>query len=553
MLKALHINHYILIDSLDVSFPGGLIIITGQTGAGKSILMGALSLLTGSKADAAVISEGADSCIVEGEFATDDPQVRAILEGNDVEWEAGSLLIRRVIHRSGRSRSFVNDCPVQVGVLSELATHLVDIHSQHQNLALSDPAFQRQALDLFAGDGGTLDAARKTWRDLQSLRSERRALREKLERMEADRSYNEARYRRLEEAKLREGELEELEAEQTRLANAEEIKETLSAVGGMLSPSDGEWPGVVVTLKEASRQLSRSESYIPEARDLSSRLDAARIELDDIASELSRLDAGVEVSPQRLEAVEDRMGEIYDLLKKYGCATEGELIAARDALSSLLFDSTALEERAEALDGEIAATEHRLEELHAALHAARAAAAPQLAARMQEQLRFLELDRSVFEVVLDPAPAGEYGADTVRFLFSASGKNPVDAARCASGGELSRLMLSLKSILASLTEMPTLVFDEIDSGVSGSAADKMGSMICSMGRGMQVLAITHLPQVAAKGQAHFLVSKDLSGEAGSTIKKLSPEERVLEIARMLSGSVVSEEAVANARRLLTDR
>ena len=553
MLRALHISHYILIDSLDIEFPEGLIIITGQTGAGKSILMGALSLLTGAKADAAVISEGADNCVVEGEFRTDDPAVRAILEENGAEWEEGSLLVRRVIHRSGRSRSFVNDCPVQVGVLSALASRLVDIHSQHQNLVLSDPAFQREVLDLFAGDGETLDASRAGWRRLLSLRSERRTIREQLERLDAERDYNEARYKRLEDAKLREGELEELEAEQTRLANAEEIKETLSAVGGMLSPSDGEWPGLVATLKEASRLLSRSETFIPEARELASRLDAARIELDDISSELDRLDAAVDVSPQRLETVEDRMGLLYDLLKKYNCSTEGELIAARDALSSLLYDSTAIEERAEVLDGEIAQAERKLEELHAALHQARTEAAPKLAARLEERLRFLELERSVFEVAVDPAQPGENGADAVRFLFSASGKNPVDAARCASGGELSRMMLSLKSLLASLTEMPTMVFDEIDSGVSGSAADKMGSMICTMGDRMQVFAITHLPQVAAKGQAHFLVSKDTSGEGGSTIKKLSPEERVFEIARMLSGAVVSEEAVANARRLLTDR
>ena len=553
MLRALHISHYILIDSLDIEFPEGLIIITGQTGAGKSILMGALSLLTGAKADAAVISEGADNCVVEGEFRTDDPAVRAILEENGAEWEEGSLLVRRVIHRSGRSRSFVNDCPVQVGVLSALASRLVDIHSQHQNLVLSDPAFQREVLDLFAGDGETLDASRAGWRRLLSLRSERRTIREQLERLDAERDYNEARYKRLEDAKLREGELEELEAEQTRLANAEEIKETLSAVGGMLSPTDGEWPGLVATLKEASRLLSRSETFIPEARELASRLDAARIELDDISSELDRLDAAVDVSPQRLETVEDRMGLLYDLLKKYNCSTEGELIASRDALSSLLYDSTAMEERAEALDGEIAQAERKLEELHAALHQARTEAAPKLAARLEERLRFLELERSVFEVAVDPAQPGENGADAVRFLFSASGKNPVDAARCASGGELSRMMLSLKSLLASLTEMPTMVFDEIDSGVSGSAADKMGSMICTMGDRMQVFAITHLPQVAAKGQAHFLVSKDASGEGGSTIKKLSPEERVFEIARMLSGAVVSEEAVANARRLLTDR
>ena len=552
MLRALHISHYILIDSLDVEFPGGLIIITGQTGAGKSILLGALSLLTGAKADAAVISEGADSCVVEGEFATGDPVVRNLLEENEIEWEGDSVLIRRVVHRSGRSRSFVNDCPVQVGLLSDLASRLVDIHSQHQNLVLNDPAFQRSVLDLFAGDGALLQDCRTSWRALQHSKAELRQTEERLERLSAERDYVEARYQRLEDAKLREGELEELEAEQSRLANAEEIRLTLSTVGEMLSPSSDDRPDLVSSLKEASRQLARTGGYLKEAADLSSRMDAARIELDDILSEVERLGSSVEVSPRRLEAVEERMSLLYDLLKKYDCQTVADLIAARDGLSSRLYDSTALEERKEALVREIEEAGRRQEVLFSALRAKRLEAAPGLAARIEKELRFLELDRAVFEVAVEPAQGGEDGADAVRFRFSSTGKQPMDVSRCASGGELSRIMLCLKGILAEFKEMPTMIFDEIDSGVSGSAADRMGSMICTMGEGMQVFAITHLPQVAAKGQAHFLVSKDLAGGQGSSIKKLSPEERVLEIARMLSGSVITDEAVANARRLLTD-
>lgn len=552
MLKSLHISHYILIDSLEVSFPAGLSIITGQTGAGKSILLGALSLLTGSRADAAVISDGADACIVEGEFATDDPQVRAILDANEVEWEDGSLLIRRVVHRSGRSRSFVNDCPVPVGVLSELAARLVDIHSQHQNLTLGDPAFQRSVLDLFAGNGARLQACRTSWRALQQLRQELRETEARLAQLSAERDYDEARFARLDEAKLREGELEELEAEQTRLAHAEEIRETLAGVEERLSPSSDDAPGLIPALKEASRLLSRTAACLPDAASLGERLDAARIELDDILSELGRLGASVEVSPQRLEEVEERMSLLYDLLKKYNCSTVAELIAARDALGERLYDSTALEDRKEALVKEIGVAQERQEAIFAELRAARQAAAPALASRLESELHFLELDRAVFSVSVEPAPGGEDGADAVRFLFSSTGKNPVDVAKCASGGELSRMMLCLKGIMATFREMPTMIFDEIDSGVSGSAADKMGSMICAMGSRMQVFAITHLPQVAAKGQAHFLVSKRASGDVTSTIQKLSPEERVQEIARMLSGSVISAEAVANARRLLTD-
>ena len=552
MLKALHISHYILIDSLDVVFPEGLIIITGQTGAGKSILLGALSLLTGAKADAAAISEGADSCVVEGEFSTADLEIRAMLDENGVEWEDGSLLVRRVIHRSGRSRSFVNDCPVPVGVLSALASRLVDIHSQHQNLVLSDPSFQRSVLDLFAGNGALLQSCRASWRALQQSKAALRETEARLASLSAERDYDEARFRRLEEAKLQEGELEELEAEQTRLANAEEIRETLSGVEEMLSPSTDDVPGLVPALKEAARQLSRTGAYLPDAASLAERIDAARIELDDILSEIGCLGASVEVSPRRLEVVEERMSLLYDLLKKYGCSTIPELIAEREALSSRLYDSTALEERKEELAREIAAAQQRQEAIFAELRARREAAAPALATRLEKELRYLELDRAVFSVAVEPAPGGEEGADSVRFLFSSTGRQPVDVARCASGGELSRIMLCLKGIMAGFREMPTMVFDEIDSGVSGSAADKMGTMICAMGDRMQVFAITHLPQVAAKGKAHFLVSKQASGDVTSHIKKLSPEERVQEIARMLSGSVISDEAVANARRLLTD-
>ncbi|MBQ9660155.1 MAG: DNA repair protein RecN [Bacteroidales bacterium] len=554
MLHSLHIEHYILIDSLDITFPEGLVIITGQTGAGKSILLGALSLLAGARADATQIARGADSCVVEAEFALGpDEALGALLEAADVEQPAdGVLLIRRVVARSGRSRSFINDCPVPVGLLQEVAARLVDIHSQHKSLLLTDARFQLSVLDHFAGNGARLDACREAWRGLQDLRSRLAEARAQLERMEADRDYNEAQWRQLDEAKLVPGELAALEEEQKSLANAEQIKESLGRALSLLLP-EGETPGVAAALKEAARQLDHTARYLPAAAELQARLDSARIELEDIVSETEVLDARVDLSPERLEAVEDRMSRLYSLLKKHSCATVEELIAVRERYSEMLFDSTALQDRIAALEKEEQAAAATYDAACAALRQARVQAAPRFAAEITDALHFLELDRAVFEVALEAAPAGPAGIDRAAYLFSSTGQAPVDVAKCASGGELSRIMLSLKAMMARFVGMPTLIFDEIDTGVSGSVADKMGRMICEMGRDMQVFSITHLPQVAAKGDAHYVVSKSVTpeGRTVSSIREVKGEERTREIARLLSGETITPAAIANARDLLT--
>ena len=555
MLRSLHIRNYILIDSLEVQFPEGLVIITGQTGAGKSILLGALSLVAGARGDASVLSEGAENCVVEAEFDTQDEEIRALLEENDAEWDDGHLIVRRVVNRSGRSRSFVNDCPVPVTLLPDIASRLIDIHSQHRSLLLTDRGFQLSALDWFAGNAATLQSCRAAWKDYCGLRDELEKARTTLARLASDRDYNQAQWEQLDAARLREGELEELDAEQKQLANAEQIKESLSGVQALMDADERSGrEGMDASLKEASRLLEHVARYVPSLSSLSERMDSARIELADILSEVEDINSRTSLSQERLEQVEDRMSLLYSLMKKHGCRTVEELIAVRDGFSDALYDSTALEERIQELEKQMKTVRGGYEALCSELHASRVKAAPEFADRITASLHFLELDRADFDVTVSDAQEGPSGTDRVQFLFSSTGSGLQDVSKVASGGEISRIMLCLKAMMARYVGMPTLIFDEIDSGVSGSVADKMGRMICDMGKDMQVFSITHLPQVAAKGDAHYVVSKseDASGRTVSTISEVRGEERIMEIARLLSGSRVTPEAVANARSLIDD-
>ena len=556
MLDRLQVRNYVLIDSLEIDFPEGLIIITGQTGAGKSILLGALSLVMGSKADASMISDGADNCVVEAEFDADpsDEALKAELEENDVEWDNGHLIIRRVVNRSGRSRSFVNDSPVSVQVLQTLSSRLIDVHSQHQTLMLSDKQFQLGILDHYAGNSELRSECAALWKTQSALKGEIQELDSLIARMSAEKEYNEAQYRQLEAASLQEDELEALEKEQKQLANAEEIKTCLSGTEELFSASSSvDGISVDTALKEASRLLSKAGRYVPSASELSERVNSCRRELDDVLSEVCTLNSRTDLSQDRLEQVEARMSLIYGLLQKHGCKDVAELLAVRDRYSEMLSDTTQMSEKRLALMEQLQKVSAELDEVASRLHDSRSAAAPSFASEIESSIREMELPYSVFEVELTEQPLGASGKDGVVFRFSATGRGAVEVAKCASGGELSRIMLALKSMMARYTKMPTMIFDEIDTGVSGSVADKMGSVICSLGDHMQVFAITHLPQVAAKGRAHYLVSKDIDplfGSAVSKIERLSDEQRVLEIARMLSGSVLTDEAVANARSLI---
>ena len=535
MLKSLQIRNYVLIDSLDVSFPEGLIIITGQTGAGKSILLGALSMLLGSKADSSVIGSRGDNCVVEAvfEIPEGDEVTWNLLRDNDLDGSSSEVVARRVVSASGRSRSFINDSPVNLQILQGICSRLVDIHSQHQTLLLTDRSYQLSMLDHLAGNEALLGECALSYHRLKSLEREYEDVSARLSHLDEERDYIQSRLKRLEAAGLVEGELESLEEEQSMLANAESIKESLTGAENLIDTA---------SLKEARKLLEKAGGFLPEAQALGERLESARVELNDILDEVSS-----EISESRLVAVEERMSFLYDLMKRYSASSISELITQRDSLSGSLADSDDLKERLESISKEIDSEKKVYGEIRANLHAARDASKKRLADSIMESLRSLELERSVFEVELEESVPGPSGSDSVRFLFSASGGNPVDVSKCASGGELSRLMLSLKALMARFVSMPTLIFDEIDSGVSGSVADKMGQMICSMGRDMQVFAITHLPQVAAQGDAHYLVSRE-NGRSG--IRLLEGGQRVGEIARLLSGSSVTAEAVANAEALL---
>jgi DNA repair protein RecN (Recombination protein N) len=553
MLTRLQVKNYVLLDSLEIDFPEGLIIITGQTGAGKSILLGALSLVAGAKADASMLSEGADNCVVEAEFTIEDQTLREVLEENEVDCEDNVLIVRRVVNRSGRSRAFINDCPVPVQVLQDISSRLIDIHSQHQTLLLSDRRFQMSLLDFYAGNSGLLEESAGLWKLLQEKKAELRTLEERLSRSAAERDYNQARLAQLQNASLKEGELAELEQEQKQLANAEEIKTSFTAVEEMFASASAEL-SLDGMLKESSRLLSRLGRYVPQTSELAERVDSCRHELDDILSEIIRINQRTEHSAERLEEVEERMSLIYGLMQRFSCQNESELISVRDSMAAELFDSSALEEKKSELLAEISSLSDAMNGIADRLHESRTNASEAFARQIEDSIRFLELPYAIFEVGLERSQLTANGYDQVTFRFSSTGRNAVDISKCASGGEMSRIMLALKAMCAEYTDMPTMIFDEIDTGVSGSVADKMGSMICKMGTRMQVFAITHLPQVAAKGNAHYLVRKEIdpvTSKAVTSIGRLGQQERIMEVARMLSGSSLTEAAIANAKSLLS--
>ncbi|MCF0173874.1 MAG: DNA repair protein RecN [Bacteroidales bacterium] len=549
MLSSLHIENYILLDSLDVQFPEGLIIISGSTGAGKSVILGALGLIEGAKADATALRDSGKNCVIEAEF-TNISIDKDILEENDVETEGDSLTIRRVIMPTGRSRAFINDCPVPVTVLSELSPSLFDIHSQHQNLLLSSKSFSLKTVDAYSGNEGLLNQCKSLFSRLGSLEKELKDTEAKLRKINQDSDYNDAQLQALKAADLKEGEIEALETELSQLSNAEEIKAALYSATEAFTPTNDS-AGIITSIKDALRNLEKIIQYCPTLEPLIERLQSAKYELEDISAEVESLNENIALNAERLQWVDERLGLLYGLLRRYSVETIGELIAIRDELAGNAFSKEDLEEKIALLLSDINTARKEYETLCDKLHSKRVSASGKLSALIESKLQALEMGSARFKVDIRKVAESATGIDEAVFLFSATGSDTlVDAAKKASGGELSRIMLAIKSILAEYSSLPTIIFDEIDTGISGSVADKTGSMICSMGEKMQVFAITHLPQVAAKGRAHYLVQKTDDKNPVTTMTLIEGEARLREIARMLSGSTITPEALANAKTLL---
>ena len=537
MLKRLTIQNYALIENLDIEFPSGLVIITGETGAGKSIMLGALSLLLGGKGDVSALKDSSRNCVVEGEFETDGEP----------------LILRRVISPAGRTRNFISDEPATLAALTEISSTIVDIHAQHQHLLLTDESYQMKVLDYFAGTGNILEEYSQVHNGLLVMESQLKQLKEEMARKEGELEYRAFQLEKLLEAKLKEGELEDLENEQKQLANSEQIRECISGAVGCMQPISGP---IVQNLKDAVHLLQKCSNFVPELEELCNRLESCRIECKDIEDELEMLAERVVVSPQRLEQVEERLSLLYSLMRKHGVGTVEELLQVQNQLQEDIGGADEDAAKAGQLEREIKVLSSRREALADELGRRRREKTDELASVLQESIRDLQMPYAIFKVELAATEKyTEKGKDAVSFLFSANGDKKLNLLqKAASGGELSRIMLCLKSLMAKYTGMPTMIFDEIDTGVSGSIADKMGALIGKMGERMQIFAITHLPQIASKKGTHLLVYKEFDKENNATthIRQLQGEERVMEVARMLSGAELTEAALENARVLLRE-
>ncbi|MDR0661083.1 MAG: DNA repair protein RecN [Prevotellaceae bacterium] len=549
MLRSVSIENYALIDKLNIEFDKGLSIITGETGAGKSILLGALSLILGQRADTSSLKDKEKSCVVEGIFSIEGYGLEPLFAENDLDYDANSTF-RRIINPNGKSRAFINDIPVTLSVLKEITDKLIDIHSQHQNLLIANTGFQLWIVDLLADNTELLKTYKDVYSSYKRTIASLNGLRQQHEQSKADYDYLLFQLNQLEEVKLQENEQGKLEVELKLLTHAEEIKSGYSRAAAILASDE---MGVSQLLHETTQTIHRLIPLSPNAEELAKRVESTRIEIQDIANEVERLEEAITFSPERQAAVEERLDTIYSLEQKHRVSSVRELLELRDSLQEKINAIVSFDEQLETLEKEKRQKEEVVCRLANQLTEKRKKVLPEVESRIIEMLRTLGIPNATFKTVYSELDSHtQSGSSSISFLFSANKEvAPQDISRVASGGEMSRLMLSLKSLVAQSGKLPTIIFDEIDTGISGEVADKMGQLISQLAQKNQVINITHLPQVASKGNAHYVVYKEDSASSTRTrIRKLNDEERVMEIAKMLSGSSVTEAAINNARVLL---
>ena len=551
MLKHLYIKNFTLIDVLDIDLHEGFSVITGETGAGKSIILGAIGLLLGQRVDAKTVQTGAEKCVIEAQFDLSRYRLEAFFKENDIEYDACDTIVRRELSASGKSRAFINDTPVPLSLLKELGEQLVDIHSQHQNLLLQKQDFQLSVIDVIANDEQQLEAYRQSYEKMQEASKRLAALKDEIEQNRQRADFLQFQYEELSNANLVEGELEELEQKSDTMTHSEDIKSALYTADNALT---AEGQGIVGQLRTAASALKGIAKVYPDAEELAQRMDSCYIELKDMAQEVGSRLENVEFDPAELDSINNRLDRLYDLQKKYHADTIGELISQRDELKLKLVAIENSDEAVEELQKEVNQLQATCQGLAEKLTKLRTQAAEKTEKEMQQKLVPLGMPNVRFKVMLTKTPTlTPTGQDKVSFLFSANTSTPLlPIAQVASGGEIARVMLSLKAMISGVVKLPTIIFDEIDTGVSGKIAEQMACMMQEMGsHGRQVISITHLPQIAALGTAHYKVSKqDTPQGTVSQMEELNPDERITEIAQMLSGSDVSEAAIANAKQLL---
>lgn len=550
MLKQLYISNFTLIDKLDMAFQPGFSVITGETGAGKSIILGAIGLLLGQRADTKTIKAGADKCVIEAHFDLSRYEMQPFFEQNDIEYDAADCIIRRELAASGKSRAFINDTPAPLSLLKELGERLIDVHSQHQNLLISKQDFQLEVVDIIANDSKVLADYVSAYDTYKDLRQRLEAMKMDIERSKANADFLQFQFDELNGANLTDGEQEELEQTAGTMNHSEEIKSALYEASTALNAEES---GIVGNLKAATNAMRTISSMMPVANELASRMDSSLIELKDISQEISSLLDGVDFDPAQLDNINNRLDIIYTLEKKYHCDTVGALIDQRDELKRQLSHIENSDEEQKALQADVDDARKKCEAKAATLSAMRCKAAKQIERQMLDRLVTLGMPSVRFEVHIDQSDLTRNGADKVSFLFSANKSSALQpVSQVASGGEIARVMLSLKAMISGAVKLPTIIFDEIDTGVSGKIAEKMAQIMQQMGAAnRQVISITHLPQIAALGTTHYKVYKEENAQ-GTTSRMimLSGEDRIREIAQMLSGSDVTEAAINNAKELL---